>query len=1214
MCNVLQVDNQNQDFVGSSQVGTFVPGGPDVVSVYFTVTDDSVPEIEETYIFELSVIGNSASLAAPSVVMVTIYANDDAYGVFSFIDSSPLKVREDPTFTRIINIGIGRSKGVFGQVTVTYLINSSNPDARPGDDIAPATGSVLFQPMETQNLLQLQIRDDQIPENDEEFSIILTGATQGARVENGVFTVIILANDAPIRFQQAEYRFDEGPGTKTVSINVYRGLALDGSTRIGGIDSPASVNFFFLSNTAVSGQDFQSQNGQDNGRVTFGSGQTVASINVNIIDDSEPEMAESFQVLLSSPTGDVVLLSPSQASIIINANDEPNGVLSFRSPNFISSPVRLVNEDNPQSIIFDIIRTGGSFGIISVDWEILRNDTAVGNVSLDLSPVRGTLTFQTGQRETQLIINVVADTVPEPTEQFLVRLIAETVQGGAKVEGITWGLIVVEDSDNFYGIVEFANQSEQRILTTSFPRILQLTVIRTGGTAGRLSINISATYQQSGLVIPGVLEQTELVVMMYNALSLATVQVQLLTSAFLQVGGRFVATLTGVSLVQDVPTVTYNSPNLGTVIVVIVPVTAADANGEIGFQDTTDLVVDEPDQVLKRVDMVLTREGTSGRAVISWALSGVGPSASQVTSGDVGEMTGTVVMESGMSQTMISLNIMPDNIPELNETILINLTKVEPADTQRLKVGTSQRRVVIRENDDPGGTFQFAATMMTSYVLQEGGQPVELVVERTGGDLLTKSVKYEITPNGDKEFYGATNVIWFFPGTRVRNFTVLAIADGIPELDETFTVNLLPYDSTVNIGTRSSIFLTISQNDDPYGIIQFQLAGLQVFLNESRDGKIETAAIPLERLKGTFGTVYISWTTDPGDGFDLKPSVGTVTFQPDQKTAFINVESVDDQISEPAESFRIKLSAPIGGATVGNRSEAIVTISANDFPVYFKRYNYTVDEPSQVSVAIMRDGPPNQEVRVKFRTVDGSASAGLDFEYVAVGDLLMTATEMEKNISVKVFDDQIAEGNETFYIQLYNLSGDVVLQGPNNCSITILANDYAYGIFQFGAPYSLSVEKGSTATFNINRAVGSFGTVKVSWQIYLVLTNEAENAGVFTVRGPQSVIFGPDEVGKPIFITARANDIPENDKNYYVRLETVQVLEGRTDIPMAKIADTNTQVLLTVLASNDPNGRFGFPALVREQSVAEDFYPGMESTTQAKYTVERRQGIFGAVE
>lgn len=42
----------------------------------------------------------------------------------------------------------------------------------------------------------------QIPENNEEFTLRLTGATKGARVLDTVMTIIIQANDAPIRFQQ----------------------------------------------------------------------------------------------------------------------------------------------------------------------------------------------------------------------------------------------------------------------------------------------------------------------------------------------------------------------------------------------------------------------------------------------------------------------------------------------------------------------------------------------------------------------------------------------------------------------------------------------------------------------------------------------------------------------------------------------------------------------------------------------------------------------------------------------------------------------------------------------------------------------------------------------------------------------------------------------------------------------------------------------------
>ena len=80
------MDNLNQDFVGSSQVASFAPGGNTVASVTFTVNDDEEPEIEETYVFSLTVMGSAHSVTVPNMVSVIIQANDDAYGVFSITD------------------------------------------------------------------------------------------------------------------------------------------------------------------------------------------------------------------------------------------------------------------------------------------------------------------------------------------------------------------------------------------------------------------------------------------------------------------------------------------------------------------------------------------------------------------------------------------------------------------------------------------------------------------------------------------------------------------------------------------------------------------------------------------------------------------------------------------------------------------------------------------------------------------------------------------------------------------------------------------------------------------------------------------------------------------------------------------------------------------------------------------------------------------------
>ena len=45
------------------------------------------------------------------------------------------------------------------------------------------------------------------------------------------------------------------------------------------------------------------------------------------------------------------------------------------------------------------------------------------------------------------------------------------------------------------------------------------------------------------------------------------------------------------------------------------------------------------------------------------------------------------------------------------------------------------------------------------------------------------------------------------------------------------------------------------------------------------------------------------------------------------------------------------------------------------------------------------------------------------------------------------------------------LSGDVVFNSANQATITILANDDAYGVFHFIAPFSQTTEEGSAVTY-----------------------------------------------------------------------------------------------------------------------------------------------------
>lgn len=271
----------------------------------------------------------------------------------------------------------------------------------------------------------------------------------------------------PIEFQR-EDRFDEGPGRKPVSIQVLRGIDEDGQSRIGSVNSIASVDYFLVSDTATSGLDFRGSNGQ----VVFSAGETTGSIQVEILDDDDPEMEETFGIVLSGPKGDAIITYPTKINIRINANDNPNGVLSFVSSNGVSYPEVKVSEDTGGMGVFPVQRHAGSFGTVSVTWQVFRNDSTLGDVKSDITTTSGMVVFLPGQTIQRLNISVVNDILPEPTERYIVRLMPGTETGGARVEGITEGVLMVEDSDNYYGSVFLGPDQEHKIIVVKLSKFL----------------------------------------------------------------------------------------------------------------------------------------------------------------------------------------------------------------------------------------------------------------------------------------------------------------------------------------------------------------------------------------------------------------------------------------------------------------------------------------------------------------------------------------------------------------------------------------------------------------------------------------------------------------------------------------------------------------------------------------------------------------------
>ena len=105
----------------------------------------------------------------------------------------------------------------------------------------------------------------------------------------------------------------------------------------------------------------------------------------------------------------------------------------------------------------------------------------------------------------------------------------------------------------------------------------------------------------------------------------------------------------------------------------------------------------------------------------------------------------------------------------------------------------------------------------------------------------------------------------------------------------------------------------------------------------------------------------------------------------------------------------------------------------------------SVEEPSEVRISIRKDGPTNNTVTLKYQTVDGTATAGSDYEAIVSGEITFNNGELLKEVTVRVLDDSEAEGAETFFLQVYEIIGELKCF-PENMSSINLGGESEWGV------------------------------------------------------------------------------------------------------------------------------------------------------------------------
>jgi hypothetical protein len=278
--------------------------------------------------------------------------------------------------------------------------------------------------------------------------------------------------------------------------------------------------------------------------------------------------------------------------------------------------------------------------------------------------------------------------------------------------------------------------------------------------------------------------------------------------------------------------------------------------------------------------------------------------------------SGTVSFNPGETVKTVNVEVLGDNIDEQSETFSVNLTN--PANAT---IAGAQATGTILDDDGPTMSINSVSVVEG----QTGSRNAVFTVTLSAPSVQGIAVSYSTsagTALSGIDFQSVFLQNLFIPaGATSGTLNVRIFGDFVIEPDETFFVNLqFPSNATIANGQGTGTIV----NDDSNGKFQFSS---QTYSGTEDAGNV---VITVNRVDGSTGTVTIDYATSNGTaiaGSDYTATSGTLTFNLGETTKTFSVPIISDNVLEDDETVNLTLSMPTGGATLGNPTASVLTIT-----------------------------------------------------------------------------------------------------------------------------------------------------------------------------------------------------------------------------------------------------------------------------------------------
>ena len=394
-------------------------------------------------------------------------------------------------------------------------------------------------------------------------------------------------------------------------------------------------------------------------------------------------------------------------------------------------------------------------------------------------------------------------------------------------------------------------------------------------------------------------------------------------------------------------------------------------------------------------------------------------------------------------QKVVSVNIINDTVVEPDETFEVLLSNP----TYGTTLGKISSSVITIQDNDIAPVNSAVDTMAPTVSLTSPAtsttfttaQTVTIAASASDNVGISKVELYEGTTLKGTDTTAPYSFAWTISNTNNGNHSFTAKA----------------YDAAGNSKVSNATAVTVNiPTQEATNPGSFEFAASTYTVNEN-GGKVD---VVIKRVGGSDGAVTVGFRTGLISAKNDLDYVGiplvTQTFASGVTQKTISIGIIDDKVIEPTETFKVLLSDPTGGATLGAVTESIITILdddtiatqtvANPGSFEFAVGAYTVSEnDGKVDVIINRVGGSDGSVTVDFRT--GLISAKNDTDYVGIPlkSLSFASGETWKIERVTIINDSIQESTETFKVILSNPTSGSTLGAVTESIITILDDDAA---------------------------------------------------------------------------------------------------------------------------------------------------------------------------